>query len=101
MGLSTWIRDAVSPLISATCPTPKLALFPLFIVIFGLGEASQIAIVIMTVFCTTAITVRVVQARVVNSEYAEIAETGHSAYFEPLDAFNDILGRWLSRLGLA
>lgn len=56
MGLSSWLRYAISPLISATYPTPKLALFPLFIVIFGLGETSQIAIVIMTVFYTTAIT---------------------------------------------
>lgn len=56
MGLSTWLRYAISPLLSATYPTPKLALFPLFIVIFGLGEMSLVAIVILTVFYTTAIT---------------------------------------------
>lgn len=42
--------------------------------------------------------VRAVQRSVTDSDYAEIAGAGHSAYFEQPDAFNDILDRWLARL---
>lgn len=50
MGLSRPLRFALGPLISATYPTPKLAVFPLLIVIFGLGDASKIALMTVGVF---------------------------------------------------
>lgn len=55
MGLYTPIRFALSPLIYATFPTPKLAIFPLLIVIFGLGDGSKTALVAFGVFYMTCI----------------------------------------------
>lgn len=50
MGLYRGIRLGIDPLIQATYPIPKSAIFPLFLLIFGLGEASKIAIVAVGVF---------------------------------------------------
>jgi ABC-type nitrate/sulfonate/bicarbonate transport system permease component len=53
MALSPPVRLALGPLINAAYPTPKLAVFPLFIVIFGLGDASKIALITFGVFFMT------------------------------------------------
>jgi ABC-type nitrate/sulfonate/bicarbonate transport system permease component len=53
MALWLPLRFALGPIISATYPTPKLAMFPLFIVIFGLGDASKIALITLGVFFMT------------------------------------------------
>ncbi|MEO3858624.1 ABC transporter permease [Acrocarpospora sp. B8E8] len=50
MGLYRWPRLIIEPLIAATYPIPKSAIFPLFLIIFGLGEASKIAVVAVGVF---------------------------------------------------
>lgn len=50
MGLNRWVRAIVNPLISATYPIPKTAIFPLIMLLFGLGESSKIALVAISVF---------------------------------------------------
>jgi len=50
MGLSRWVRAAVNPLVAATYPIPKSAIVPLMLLIFGLGDASKIALVAIGVF---------------------------------------------------
>jgi ABC-type nitrate/sulfonate/bicarbonate transport system permease component len=55
MGLSTSVRFCLGPLVNATFPTPKLAIFPLLIVVFGLGDASKIALVTLGVFYMTCL----------------------------------------------
>jgi ABC-type nitrate/sulfonate/bicarbonate transport system permease component len=50
MGLSRPIRAAIDPLIAASYPLPKSAIFPLILLIFGLGEASKIVMVALGVF---------------------------------------------------
>src|SRR5574341_1769309 len=61
-----WFRavaDAVDPLVAATYPLPKSALFPLFILWFGLGETSKImTIMIGVVFLVLINTVTGVKA---------------------------------------
>lgn len=61
-----WFRafeDAIDPLIGALYPIPKSALFPLFILWFGLGETSKIAtIMIGVVFLVLINTVTGVKA---------------------------------------
>src|SRR5947207_6807946 len=49
MGLSRPIRTAIQPLIDATFPIPKIAILPLFIMIFGIGEQSKYAIIAVAV----------------------------------------------------
>jgi ABC-type nitrate/sulfonate/bicarbonate transport system permease component len=50
MGLWRPIRLALEPLVAATYPLPKSAILPLILLIFGLGEASKIAMVALGVF---------------------------------------------------
>lgn len=50
MGLSRPVRAAIDPLIAATYPLPKSAIFPLILLICGLGESSKIVMVAMGVF---------------------------------------------------
>jgi ABC-type nitrate/sulfonate/bicarbonate transport system permease component len=50
LGLSPIVRAFVQPAISALYPVPKIALFPLVMLIFGIGEASKWAIVAVAVF---------------------------------------------------
>ncbi|GMB00359.1 ABC transporter permease [Pelosinus sp. IPA-1] len=50
MGLSPLIRSALEPMIAATYPIPKLALMPLILLIFGLGETSKIFTIAIGVF---------------------------------------------------
>jgi NitT/TauT family transport system permease protein len=50
IGLSRPLRAMVDPLISATYPVPKSAIFPLLLLVFGLGEGSKIAMVAIGVF---------------------------------------------------
>ena len=55
MGLYHPVRAALDPLISATYPIPKSSLLPLILLIFGIGEASKIAMVAIGVFYPVAI----------------------------------------------
>lgn len=50
MGWSGRLRYIVDPLIAASHPIPKLALLPIIIIIFGLGETSKVVIIAVTVF---------------------------------------------------
>ena len=50
LGLSPTLRDFLQPAISALYPVPKIALFPLIMIIFGVGEASKWVIVAVAVF---------------------------------------------------
>jgi NitT/TauT family transport system permease protein len=50
MGLLPWARALLRPLIDATFPVPKIAVLPLFLLIFGFGEVSKWAIIAVGVF---------------------------------------------------
>jgi NitT/TauT family transport system permease protein len=50
MGLSRPLRSAINPLVAATYPIPKSAIFPLLLLVFGLGEASKVAMVAIGIF---------------------------------------------------
>jgi len=50
MGLNRPLRAFVDPLIATTYPVPKSAIFPLILLIFGLGEGSKIVMVAIGVF---------------------------------------------------
>lgn len=55
MGLYAPIRFALSPIIYASFPIPKLAYFPLLLIIFGIGDGSKIALITIGVFFMTCI----------------------------------------------
>lgn len=50
MGLYRPIHALLDPLIAATYPVPKSAILPLILLIFGLGEASKVAMVAIGMF---------------------------------------------------
>src|SRR3989304_6878285 len=50
MGLWRPLRFAVNPIIYATYPMPKIAILPLVILIFGLGEMSKVFVVAIGAF---------------------------------------------------
>jgi NitT/TauT family transport system permease protein len=50
MGLSPLVRSAIEPMIQATYPIPKLAIMPLILLIFGLGETSKVFTIGIGVF---------------------------------------------------
>jgi ABC-type nitrate/sulfonate/bicarbonate transport system permease component len=63
MGLNRWVRAALDPLVAALYPIPKIALLPLLMLVFGLGDGSKVVVVAMSVLFLTIIntTVGVVQ----------------------------------------
>jgi ABC-type nitrate/sulfonate/bicarbonate transport system permease component len=50
MGLSPLVRSLLQPSIGALYPVPKIAIFPLVMLIFGLGEMNKYVIVAIGVF---------------------------------------------------
>jgi ABC-type nitrate/sulfonate/bicarbonate transport system permease component len=50
IGLYPIVRSSALPVVSALFATPKIALLPLFVVWFGIGEASKIATIAIGVF---------------------------------------------------
>jgi ABC-type nitrate/sulfonate/bicarbonate transport system permease component len=55
VGLSSQFRSPVMAVVSALFPIPKIALVPLFIIWFGIGEGSKIATLSFGVFFPTVI----------------------------------------------
>ena len=50
MGWSRRIRELVDPLIAAVHPIPKIAIFPLILIIFGIGEISNVVVIAISAF---------------------------------------------------
>jgi len=55
IGLFSLVRAGLMPLVSALFPVPKIALLPLFVVWFGIGEGSKIATILFGTFFPTVI----------------------------------------------
>lgn len=50
LGWSRRVREIFDPLIAALHPIPKIAIFPLILIIFGIGEISNILVVAISTF---------------------------------------------------
>lgn len=55
IGLSPVARAALAPVVAAIMPVPKIALLPLFVIWFGIGEGSKVATILFGVFFPTVI----------------------------------------------
>lgn len=55
IGLFSLARAGLVPLVAAIFPIPKIALLPLFIVWFGIGEESKVAVILFGTFFPTVI----------------------------------------------
>lgn len=50
MGASRPVRIALDPIVAALHPLPKLAIFPIFLILLGIGEASKVALLATVAF---------------------------------------------------
>lgn len=55
IGLFSVTRAGLQPLVSALFPIPKIALLPLFVVWFGIGEGSKVATILFGTFFPTVV----------------------------------------------
>lgn len=55
VGLNSYARAGITPLVAAIFPIPKIALLPLFIIWFGIGEGSKVATILFGCFFPTVI----------------------------------------------
>ena len=78
MGLFSPVRAILQPLVDSTFPIPKIAILPLFILIFGLGEESKYAIIAIAVVYLVLINT---QAGVRNIEkiYFDVGKNYHAS----------------------
>lgn len=83
MGLSRLTRAALKPMVGALYPIPKTAIFPMLLLIFGLGEPSKWAFVAVGVFFLVLINT---MAGVMNIEPVYV-DVGKSFGARPLDVF--------------
>ncbi len=55
IGLFTYVRAGLVPLVAALFPIPKIALLPLFVIWFGIDEASKYALIAFGTFTPTVV----------------------------------------------
>lgn len=55
IGLFSFIRSGLVPLVAAIFPIPKIALLPLFVIWFGIGEGSKYALIAFGTFTPTVV----------------------------------------------
>ena len=55
IGLLSTIRAALTPLVAAMFPIPKIALLPLFVIWFGIDEGSKYALIALGTFTPTVV----------------------------------------------
>ena len=55
IGLFSYVRAGLSPLVAAIFPIPKIALLPLFVIWFGIGEGSKYALIAFGTFTPTVV----------------------------------------------
>jgi ABC-type nitrate/sulfonate/bicarbonate transport system permease component len=74
IGLNRFARAALQPLVDALYPIPKLAIIPLVLLVFGLGESSKYVIIATDVFFQLAITTAV-GVRAIDKVYFDVARS--------------------------
>jgi NitT/TauT family transport system permease protein len=78
MGLFAPMRALIQPLIDATFPIPKIALLPLFILIFGIGEESKYAIIAVSITYLVLINT-VAGVRNIDRIYLDVGRNFHAS----------------------
>jgi len=78
VGLVPILRAVIQPLIDITFPIPKIALLPLFILVFGVGEASKYAVIATAVIYLVLINT-VAGVRNIDRIYLDVAANFHAS----------------------
>ena len=83
MGWSRRLRAIFDPLIAAAHPVPKIAVLPLIMIIFGIGESSKIVSVAVAVFFPVLINT-MAGVRQISPIYFEVAKNYGASLFRVL-----------------
>jgi NitT/TauT family transport system permease protein len=78
MGLFSPIRAVIQPLVDGTFPIPKIAILPLFIMIFGIGEESKYAIIAVAVIYLVLINT-VAGVKNIDKIYLDVGKNYHAS----------------------
>ena len=78
IGLFSPVRAVVQPLVDGTFPIPKIAVLPLFIMIFGIGEQSKYAIIATAVIYLVLINT-VSGVRNIDQIYFDVGKNFHAS----------------------
>jgi ABC-type nitrate/sulfonate/bicarbonate transport system permease component len=81
MGWSRRLRAVVDPLIAAAHPVPKIAVLPLIMIIFGIGESSKVVVVAVAAFFPMLINT-MAGVRQISPIYFEVAENYGASLFK-------------------
>jgi NitT/TauT family transport system permease protein len=73
IGWSRRLRNVVDPLLAATHPIPKIAVLPLLMVLFGIGETSKVLVIALSAFFPLAIS-SMAGVRQINAVHFEVAQ---------------------------
>ncbi|MDD4974873.1 MAG: ABC transporter permease subunit [Bacteriovorax sp.] len=71
-GSSGPIDQLINPFLALTYPLPKIAIFPLILLIFGIGDFSKVILIAIGMFYLVYINVRSGTKRILNSSLMEI-----------------------------
>lgn len=86
MGLFSPVRAIIQPLVDGTFPIPKIAILPLFIMIFGIGEESKYAIIAVAVVYLVLINTAA-GVRTIDRIYLDVGKNYHAG---KLQMFTDV-----------
>ena len=68
------LDDFINPLIAFSFPLPKVAIYPLLLLIFGIASSSKIALISIGIFYLMYINFRIGFLRLLSSQFFEIAK---------------------------
>lgn len=80
MGSLRGLGAALDPIIAGLHPLPKLALFPLFLVVLGIGNSSRVALVTVAAFFPMVVSV-FAGVRLIEGRYLEVAASYGASYW--------------------
>ncbi len=81
MGWSRRLRAVLDPLLAAAHPVPKIAVLPLVMILFGIGETSKIVLVAVATFFPMAINT-MTGVRQIPPLYFEVARNYHAGWLK-------------------
>jgi ABC-type nitrate/sulfonate/bicarbonate transport system permease component len=81
MGWSRRLRAVVDPFIAAAHPVPKIAVLPLIMIVFGIGESSKVVVVAVAAFFPMLINT-MAGVRQISPIYFEVAENYGAGLFK-------------------
>jgi NitT/TauT family transport system permease protein len=81
MGLNRYLRAALDPIVAATYPIPKIAILPLLMLVFGIGDGSKIAAVALSVLLLTIIST-MAGVRGIDTVYFDVARNYSTPWYK-------------------